>query len=227
MEKYPEVATERFDKANFHINYCLSFFKKFMKGNILEVGAGCGSFTKFYHEKYQSITLTELDKKNFLDLKNRFNGKKNISISNSPVEFLEKKFDTIMYLHVLEHISDDIHELKSAMDKLNNNGYLVIMVPAHQNIYSNLDKAVGHYRRYEKEFFKKDLFGLKRIRFISLDSVGYLLYFLNRIFFKKEVYPSNLKIFLWDKIFTPLTMVLDIFFMYKFGKFFVAVYKKA
>ena len=28
-----------------------------------------------------------------------------------------------MYLHVLEHISDDIHELKSAMDKLNNNGY--------------------------------------------------------------------------------------------------------
>ena len=132
-----------------------------------------------------------------------------------------------MYLHVLEHISDDIHELKSAMDKLNNNGYLVIMVPAHQNIYSNLDKAVGHYRRYEKEFFKKDLFGLKRIRFISLDSVGYLLYFLNRIFFKKEVYPSNLKIFLWDKIFTPLTMVLDIFFMYKFGKCFVAVYKKA
>ena len=77
-----------------------------------------------------------------------------------------------------------------------------------------------------KEFFKKDLFGLKRIRFISLDSVGYLLYFLNRIFFKKEVYPSNLKIFLWDKIFTPLTMVLDIFFMYKFGKCFVAVYKK-
>ena len=66
-----------------------------------------------------------------------------------------------MYLHVLEHISDDIHELKSAMDKLNNNGYLVIMVPAHQNIYSNLDKAVGHYRRYEKEFFQKDLFGLK------------------------------------------------------------------
>ena len=27
MEKYPEVATERFDKANFHINYCLSFLK--------------------------------------------------------------------------------------------------------------------------------------------------------------------------------------------------------
>ena len=196
-----------------------------MKGNILEVGAGCGSFTKFYHEKYQSITFNRIRQKNFLDLKNRFNGKKNISISNRLLNF-GKKFDTIMYLHVLEHISDDIHELKSAMDKLNNNGYLVIMVPAHQNIYSNLDKAVGHYRRYEKEFFKKDLFGLKRIRFISLDSVGYLLYFLNRIFFKKEVYPSNLKIFLWDKIFTPLTMVLDIFFMYKFGKCFVAVYKK-
>ena len=226
MEKYPEEATERFDKANIHINYCLSFFKKFIKGNILEVGAGCGSFTKFYQEKEQSITLTELDKKNFLDLKNKFDGKKNISISNSSVEFLEKKYDTIMYLHVLEHISDDIQELKRAIDKLNNNGYLVIMVPAHQKIYSNLDKAVGHFRRYEKEFFKKDLLGLKRIKFISLDSVGYFLYFLNKFFFKEEVYPSNLKIFLWDKIFTPITMVLDIFLMYKFGKCFVAVYKK-
>ena len=57
-----------------------------MKGNILEVGAGCGSFTKFYHEKYQSITLTELDKKIFLIL-NRFNGKKNILISNTLLNF--------------------------------------------------------------------------------------------------------------------------------------------
>ena len=71
MEKYPELATERFDKANFHINYCLNFFRKFIKGDILEVGAGCGSFTKFYAKKFNSVTLTELDEKNFLDLKKK------------------------------------------------------------------------------------------------------------------------------------------------------------
>ena len=36
--------------------------------------------------------------------------------------------------------------------KLKKNGYLIIMVPAHQKIYSNLDKEVGHFRRYEVNF---------------------------------------------------------------------------
>ena len=70
MNNYPEVVTERFDDAKFHINYCLKFIKKNLKGNILEVGAGCGSFTKRYiSQKTKSITLTELDNKNILDLK--------------------------------------------------------------------------------------------------------------------------------------------------------------
>ena len=67
METYPETATERFDKANFHINYCLSVIKKFIKGDILEVGAGCGSFTRnYYNNTIKSVTLTEPDKKTSL-----------------------------------------------------------------------------------------------------------------------------------------------------------------
>ena len=86
---------------------------------------------------------------------------------------------------------------------------------------------MGHFRRYEKEFFSNELFGLKREKFLSLDSIGYFLYLLNKIFFKEEVYPSKLKIFLWDKIFTPITLIADFLLMYKFGKCFVAIYKKS
>lgn len=49
--KYPDVVTEVFDGANFHINYCLGFIKKYLFGDILEIGAGCGSFTKYYFNK--------------------------------------------------------------------------------------------------------------------------------------------------------------------------------
>ena len=66
MEQYPELATERFDNANFHINYCLSFINKFIKGNVIEIGAGCGSFTKnYYRPKMKNIVLTEKDHFNF------------------------------------------------------------------------------------------------------------------------------------------------------------------
>ena len=72
MEEYPKEVTERFDNANFHINYCLNFINKYLKGNVLEVGAGCGSFTKNYLNKnLKSITLTESDKTNFLNLKKK------------------------------------------------------------------------------------------------------------------------------------------------------------
>ena len=61
---------------------------------------------------------------------------------------------------------------------------------------------------------------------MSLDIMGYWLYFLNKIFFKKEVFPSNFKNFVWDKIFTPFTVIMDFLTNYKFGKCILAVYKK-
>ena len=228
MDKYPEIVTERFDDANFHINYCLKFIKKYLKGNILEVGAGCGSFTKNYLDQIENnkITLTELDKKNIDDLKERFKNNKNIEVSDKSIEKIQNKFDTILYLHVLEHIKNDKTEIKNAIDKLNDGGIIIFMVPAHQKIYSNLDKAVGHYRRYSGEFFSKTLISLERINFKYLDAIGYFLYFLNKIFFKKETFPSKFKIFLWDKVFTPITIIVDFFLRYKFGKCIIAVYKK-
>jgi SAM-dependent methyltransferase len=226
MENYPVEATEKFDNAKFHRKYCMSFIKKFIKGDVLEVGAGCGSFTRDYFTKDLKITLTETDNKNYEDLKVSFKNKDNVNVSNSTIFNIEKTFDTILYLHVLEHIEEDRKELESAYKKLKKGGRLIIMVPKHQKLYSNFDKAIGHFRRYELNFFEKNLVNLDRVLLISLDSVGYMLYFLNKIFFKNETFPSNLKIFIWDKIFTPVTIFLDFFSNYKFGKCIVAVYKK-
>ena len=100
------------------------------------------------------------------------------------------------------------------------------MVPAHQKIYSNLDRAVGHFRRYEIEFFNKNFKSLKKINVKFLDTMGYFLYLFNKFFFKKEVYPSKFKIFIWDKIFTPLTVIVDFIFRYRFGKCILVIYKK-
>ncbi len=226
MENYPSEATEKFDNAKFHRKYCMSFVKKFIQGEVLEVGAGCGSFTRDYFNSNLNITLTETDQKNYEDLKKFFYKKNNVTISNNKIFDIDKKFDTILYLHVLEHIEEDRKELENAYEKLKKGGRLIIMVPKHQKLYSNFDKAIGHFRRYELDFFEKNLINLERKLLISLDSVGYILYFLNKIFFKNETFPSYLKIFIWDKIFTPFTILLDFFTNYRFGKCIVAVYKK-
>ena len=58
--------------------------------------------------------------------------------------------------NVLEHIKNDILEINNALEKLNFGGYLIILVPAHNKLYSKLAKAVGHYRRYDKNSMQKN-----------------------------------------------------------------------
>ena len=80
---YPKKVTENFDHANFHITYCVNFLKKYLKRDILEVGAGCGIFTKiYYNKKINSITLTELDKNNLLILNKKYAKFKNFIVHN-------------------------------------------------------------------------------------------------------------------------------------------------
>ena len=123
-------------------------------------------------------------------------------------EFIEGIFDLVKHAH----------------DK----GYLIILVPAHNKLYSKFDKAIGHFRRYEMEFFEKiKIDGSRIIKLSYLDSTGYFLYYLNKIFFKEEIYPSKLKIFIWYKLFTPVTYFLDKILFYKFGKNILYVIQKS
>ena len=178
-------------------------------------------------KNFQSITLTDMDDNSFRLLKKNFKDDKKINVIKSSVADINKTFNTILYFNVLEHIKEDTLEIESALKKLNKGGYLVILVPAHQKMYSKLDKAVGHFKRYDINFFKKSQFkNAKAIKIQFLDILGYALYYLNKIFFKNETYPSNFKIFMWDKVFTPFTIIIDFFTGYKFGKNILCIYQK-
>ena len=223
--KYQGKELENFDLANFWRKYVYFQIKFFLKNEILEVGAGIGSFTKNYEKSFNEITLIEPDKYNFKKLKQNIRNK-NIVILNTSIKKTKKKFNCILYMNVLEHIRDHVKEINFAIKKLNRNGFLIILVPAHQKLFTKFDKAVGHYRRYSMSFFKKKFRNIILEKIIFLDFFGYFLYFFNNLFLKKEVYPSKFKILIWDKIFTPITIIIDFLIGYKFGKNILCIYKK-
>lgn len=224
--KYPGAELDNFDKATIWRKYIFFQIKNYIKGSVLEVGAGIGSFTDNYKSLPNNITLSEIDKDNLSFIKKRFD-KTNFNFTNELTKNINGEFDTIMYLNVLEHIKEDRKELEEAFNKLKNNGHLIILVPAHNKLYSKFDEAIGHYRRYDLSFFKKTkINNSELIKLYYLDSAGYFLYYLNKIFFKEEVYPSRFKIFIWDKFFTPISYFLDKILFYKFGKNILYIIKK-
>ena len=225
MEKYPGKELEIFDKATVFQKYIYILIKKFLKNKTLEVGAGLGSFTRNYFKEIDDISVSEIDQNNFNILKDKFKNEQ-INIFSKKIQKIEEKFETIIYLNVLEHIESDLQEIDDALSKISKGGYLIILVPAHQKLYTNFDREIGHFRRYDKKFFKRNYKNASIEKLIYIDAMGYFLYFLNKIFFSKETYPSTLKVQIWDKIFTPITILVDFILGYKFGKNVLCVLKK-
>jgi len=216
-----------FDDAKIWISYIHLLNRKYYKNDFLEVGAGIGSFTDLYKNKVNNIFLSEIDKTNLNILTKKYLKNKNITILNKITSEINLKFNTIVHFNVLEHIKDDVSEIETCLNMLKKDGHLILLVPAHNKLYSNLDEAVGHYRRYEKSFFKTlNISNGKIVKLNYLDTLGYFLYFFNKILFKKEVYPSKFKIFIWDKIITPFTILIDFILRYRFGKNLLCVIKK-
>ena len=216
-----------FDSANVWIKYVHFLNRKYYKNNFLEIGAGIGSFTDKYKRNIKNIFLTEIDKNNLNILKKKYQNDTNVTILENKVTKISQKFNTICHFNVLEHVKEDKEEIINCLNKINKDGYLVILAPAHNELYGNLDREVGHYRRYKKSFFKDlNLSDGKIVELKYMDCMGYILYYMNKLIYKNETYPSSLKIFIWDKIFTPITILLDFLTAYRFGKNVLCVIKK-
>lgn len=82
---------------------------------------------------------------------------------------MDEVFDCIIACEVLEHVRDDSAFLAKTHQLLNNDGQLILSVPAKMKFWSNHDEMTGHIRRYEKnnlaELLKKA--GFEEIKIIS------------------------------------------------------------
>ena len=223
--QYDGFELDHFDSALNFRKYQILLIRKFIKGKFLEVGAGKGGLIPFYKNLIKNITIIEPEKKLFKILKKKYSNKK-ISIKNQTIDNIKKKYDTIIYYDVLEHIKNDLNEVKLASKKLNKNGYLIFSVPAYQTFYSSFDKSVGHFKRYNKKDFivlgKKT--GLKIEKLAYYDSMGFLFLVLNKFFSLKQTNLEN-KVYLWNLL-MPISKLIDLLTFNKFGKSLLCVFKK-
>ena len=136
--------------TNWQLSLVLPYFGK----NLLEVGAGNGRFTRAVissGHKFDRFTAIEPSQTLFSTLQSTCSS---IELINSTVDEIDlsyfEQFDTIYSIHVMEHVQDDNQFLSDILKLLRKEGIIILMVPALNLLMSDLDRNIGHFRRYDK-----------------------------------------------------------------------------
>lgn len=204
-----------------------------IRGRVLEVGAGIGAFAESLRDKeFVHWTSLEPDNALFQRLCKKF--QKEIeektldaicgTLSATPPD---AKYDTILYLDVLEHIENDRAELTMAAQKLAPSGKLIVLSPACPSVYSPFDAAIGHFRRYTRRSLRATSpEGLREEKSFYLDAPGLILSLANRMLLRSSV-PTRGQIQFWDWAIVPLARVLDPLVFHSFGRSVIAIWSKS
>ncbi|MFB3894399.1 MAG: methyltransferase domain-containing protein [Phycisphaerae bacterium] len=105
-------------------------------------------------------------------------------------------FDSVVCLNVLEHISDDTAALAAMRDMLAPGGKAIVLVPALPAIYGELDRAMGHVRRYTLASLRRAFHaaGLKCIYGRYFNLVGVLGWWWNGCIRRRTTIPAKLTV---------------------------------
>lgn len=219
---------ESMSQAIWYNQWTLQKFEQYLRGDILEIGCGIGNFTN---------TLTSYGKIWAIDINNEYIKKTrewvdgDVQVGFGDIEkgeyfFQTRKFDTIVCLNVLEHIKDDVAALNNLYKLLKKNGELILLVPAHRFLYGEIDRSIGHFRRYEKKELIKRLekLGFKLAFSRSINFLGALGWFMaGKILQQETVEEENIKIF---NLIAPVVLSIENLIEPPFGTSILVIAKK-
>lgn len=191
---------------NYH-GWIVEEFQPYIGGTVAEVGAGTGNFSELLLQHAARLVSFEPSSNMYPALRARFAESRNVETVNSPLGAASDRFgafDTVVYVNVLEHIEDDAQELSLAFKALRQGGHLLVFVPALPFLYGELDRNVGHVRRY----YKRDLvaraqasgFRVARVRYF--DFAGILPWYVAFVLLRRPI--TGTKVDLYDRFVVPL-----------------------
>lgn len=113
---------------------------------LVDFGAGIGTYPREVRSRGHTVTCVELDQGQRDRLgADGFRAVESLGALGSGLA------PAIYSLNVLEHIADDTATLRELLDVSEPGGHLLLVVPAFPLLFSNLDRQVGHHRRYRRQ----------------------------------------------------------------------------
>jgi len=196
------------------VNYrraLISEFAPYLRGCVLEVGAGIGQTTRLLSQLSTVKTLFAVEPDPALAAEFQ-RLQPSIPLTLGTVAgFTEPAVDAIVSVNVLEHIEEDLAELQRYQRLLApTGGHLCLFVPARQEIYAPLDRDFGHFRRYSKPALAAQLaaagFQVEHLHYFNF--TGYFAWWLSfRLLGSRSFNPLAVRFY--DRVVFPLVHALE------------------
>ena len=171
--------------------------RPYLGDRLLEVGCGIGNMSGYYADRSLLVCLDLLPESLALvrdklgDRPNLHTVLGDICAESTLATLAPYGFDTTIMLNVLEHIEDDARALAAVHRLLRPGGRLVLLLPAEHYLYGTLDRALGHYRRYEPDEVRALLaeadYEIEVLEYMNLP--GILGWFLNGRVLRRRLLP--------------------------------------
>ncbi len=232
MHKYQGSELPLFAGARNWKSYVGKSLAPFIGRDVLEVGAGIGGTTMALRAGRQGRwTCLEPDPELAAQLSTLAGAEKlgpdcrvlGGTVAGLPID---ARYDSVIYMDVLEHIENDGEELALAARLLAPGGHLIVLAPAFSWLFTEFDEAVGHFRRYtHRQLFLLEPPGMDQVCGYYLDSVGLLASLANRMVFKSRA-PTIAQILFWDKAMVPISRYIDLVIGRTFGRSVICIWRK-
>jgi SAM-dependent methyltransferase len=160
--------------------------RPYLGRRVLDLGAGIGTFTELAADDGRNVVALEPHAPYAELLEAGVGGRPNVEVVRGTVEGLRDRgpvpFDSVLCFNVLEHIPDDASTLRAAHDVLAPGGHLLLLVPAHPLLYGDVDRRIGHVRRYQRQPLARLLrevgFAIGGVRYVNpVGALGWLVTF--------------------------------------------------
>ena len=228
----PTFSSAIVDARNY-MDWIVATLRPYLGQNVLEVGIGHGSYYEYFGKlgRYHGV---DIDPANIeapaRDFRAATSQLADICSDEFRSRFSPGSVDTVVCCNVIEHIEDDNRAVANLANALTPGGHLLILVPALQQLYGELDRLAGHHRRYDKPMMLKAFAGapIEILELRYFNPIGGLAWWLNR-FAKHRTLDDdavNAQIRIFDKYVLPLSRMVDPLTRGFFGQSLICVARR-
>lgn len=199
---------------------------------VVEVGCGTGNFTGLLLQRAEVIAV-DSEPECVRRVRARYPDEPNLRVEccGPPDEaFFElRRFepDSCVSLNVIEHIANDVEALAAMASILPAGAPIVLLAPAFEALYGDIDYRLGHYRRYTRRTLSQVARGaglhVESTRYLNLP--GFFGWWANSRLFRRQS-QSATQIAFFDRFVVPVASRIERIVTPPFGQSVLAVLRK-